>query len=262
MRVRFHTSVLALCTSLLALPYCSFASRGGAADVAASSHALPQYVIAADDYYLGRHQVENVQKALTLLREGVAKNPREYEAWWRISEFNCYLARQASDAEEVKLLEQGIDAGKKAVAIAPNRVEGHFWLGANYGLLAEARGLLRGLLLVDAVRREMETVMRLDPDYEQGGGERILARLYYRAPFFKGGDKRRSIRMLEDSLKRYPENSLALLYLADSYWAVGRRAEARAMLEKMLKLCPDPLYGPEQEDNQAEARDKLANDFH
>jgi len=52
-----------------------------------------------------------------------------------------------------------------------------------------------------------------------------------------------------------------MLYLADSYWAVGRRREARAQLENMLKLCPDPLYGPEQEENQAEARDRLANDF-
>lgn len=228
---------------------------------ASASALLSQAVIAADDYYLGRRQVENVHKALELLRQNVAQAPRDYEAWWRISEFSSYLARQASGSEEIKLLEQAIEAGKKAVELEPRRVEGHFWLGANYGLLAEAKGLLKGLFLVDTIRREMEAVIRLAPDFDQAAGRRVLARVYYRAPFFKGGDKHRSVRLLEESLKQYPQNSLTMLYLADSYWAVGRRKEARAQLENMLKLCPDPLYGPEQEENQAEARDRLANDF-
>src|SRR5207249_3685029 len=38
-----------------------------------------------------------------------------------------------------------------------------FWLGANYGLIAEEGGLLDGLRLVDTIRREMETVLKLDP---------------------------------------------------------------------------------------------------
>ena len=223
---------------------------------------LSEPVIKADDYYLGRQNAKNVDKALALLREEVKKSPRNYEAWWRISEYVCYLARRASGSEEVRLLEEAIEAGKKAVALQPNRPEGHFWFGANNGLLAEAKGPLKGLFLVDTVRHEMETVARLDPDYEQAGGLRTLARVYYRAPFFKGGDKRRSIELLEQCLKRYPKNSLAMLYLAESYWAVGRRADARALLEEILKLCPDPLYGPEQLENQDEARVLLTKYFH
>lgn len=223
---------------------------------------LSEPVIEADDYYLGRQNPKNVDKALALLREEVKKSARDYEAWWRISEFISYLARRASGSEEVRLLEEAIEAGKKAVALQPNRPEGHFWFGANNGLLGEAKGPLKGLFVVDMVRHEMETVARLDPDYEQAGGLRTLARVYYRAPFFKGGDKRRSIELLEQCLKRYPQNSLAMLYLAESYWAVGRRADARALLEETLKLCPDPLYGPEQLDNQDEARTLLTKYFH
>ena len=95
---------------------------------------------------------------------------------------------------------------------------------------------------MDTVRNEMETVMRLDPDYEQRGAQRVLARVYYRAPFFKGGDKQRSIELLQDCLRRYPSDSFALLYLADDYLSVGRRAEARSLLERILDLCPDPLF--------------------
>lgn len=215
----------------------------------------------ADDYFLGRQELSNVRTALQLLRQAVSENPKDYEAWWRISKFTCYLARHTEGRARQKLLQAGIDAGTKAVALAPNRVEGHFWLGANQGLMAEARGFLKGLSLIERVRSEMKTVIRLDPNYEQAAGLRTLARVDYRAPFFKGGDKRRSIKLLQQSLNRFPHNSLTMLYLADSYMALGRRQQARQQLENILSLCPDPLYGPEQQDNQAEARERLAKYF-
>jgi len=146
--------------------------------------------------------------------------------------------------------------------LTPQRVEGHFWLGASYALTAEARNFLRAWLLVDTISREMEAVVRLDPDYEQGAGLRNLARLDYRAPIFKGGDKRRSIEVLEGCLTRHPEDSLAMLYLADSYLALGLREEAREQLEKILQLCPDPNYAPELAAHQDEARVRLAKYFY
>jgi len=215
----------------------------------------------ADDYYVGRSKSENVRKGLALLRQAVARNSKEYEAWWRISEFTCFIARHTDGREKLRLLDEAIQAGKMAVALRPDRAEGHFWLGANYGLSAEERGLLAGLRLVDVVRSEMEAVIRLDPEYEEAAGCRVLARVYYRAPFFKGGDKRRSVELLQQCLRRYPNNSLTMLYLADSLLAVGRRAEARQQLEKILRLCPDPLYAPELAENQAEARDRLQEKF-
>jgi cytochrome c-type biogenesis protein CcmH/NrfG len=226
----------------------------------ASVSLCPQ-VREADDYFLGRRNLENVQKAIQLLGERVANNPNDYEAWWRVSKFNSYMARHSDGKEEDGYLDAGVAAGRKAVALAPNRPEGHFWLGANLGLQAEDRGFLRGLTMVDSIRKEMEITNRLDPDYEEAGAQRTLARIDYRAPFFKGGDKKRSIQMLKEVLTRYPHNSLAMLYLADSYMALGRRHEARQQLENILSLCPDPTYGPEQEDNQAEARERLTEYF-
>lgn len=239
----------------------SLAVRITAAGASLTAPGLTDRVRQADDYYLGRQNPENARRALQLLREAVAHNPRDYEAWWRISKFTCYLARRTPKPEKLRLLDEAVDAGKRAVALAPQRVEGHFWLGANYGLTAEARSFIKALLLVDAIRQEMETVVRLDPDYEQAAGLRTLARVDYRAPFFKGGDKRRSMELLEQCLTRYPENSLTMLYLADSYIALGLREEARRQLEKIIALCPDPNYAPELAENQEEARARLAKFF-
>jgi tetratricopeptide (TPR) repeat protein len=235
-----------------------------AASAAGASLTIPPLsdrVRQADDYYLGRQNPENARRALHLLREAVSRNPQDCEAWWRISKFACYLARRAAKPEKLQLLDEAVEAGKRAVALGPQRVESHFWLGASYGLTAETRSFVRALLMVDTVRREMETVVRLDPDYEQGAGLRTLARLDFRAPFFKGGDKRRSIEILETCLTRYPEDSLAMLYLSDSYSALGLREEAREQLERILQLCPDPNYAPELAENQEEARARLTKYF-
>ena len=221
-------------------------------------------VAMADDYYLGRAKLSNVDQSLQLLRQAVAENPNDYEAWWRIAKCQSFLGRARDDSSSqaaIKAFQSGIEAGQQAVRLAPNRVEGHLWLGANYGLLAEEEGWIKGLRLLDTVRNEMETVARINPDYEQAAGERTLARLYYRAPFFKGGDKQRSIQLLQDCLKRYPHDSFALLYLADDYLALGRRDQARALLEQILSLCPDPQYGPELAANQVEARQRLQHEF-
>ena len=219
----------------------------------------------ADDYYLGRSNPSNLDQAVRLLRQEVADNPNNYEAWWRIARSEAHLGGDLDPKDEkgqVAAFQAGVDAGRRAVALQPMRVEGHFWLGANYGLLAEAEGWFKGLRLLDTIRREMEAVVRLDPDYEEAAGERTLARIYYRAPFFKGGDKQHSIELLKDCLKRFPHDSFALLYLADDYLAVGRKAEARGLFEQILNLCPDPIYGPELAGNQAEARDRLRQEFH
>ena len=220
----------------------------------------PEY--RADDYYQARRDLNNVRKAISILQSAVSSNPRDYEAWWRISEYNCYLARHVPQKEMKPILRAGIAAGKKAEALRARRPEGHFWTGANEGLLGENSNIITGLRLIDPVRNEMETVMKLDPAYQEYGAERILGRLYEQAPFFRGGDKQLSLRLLQDCLKRYPNNSLTLLYLADTYMDTGRREDARKMLERILTLCPDPIYGPELADNQTAAKEKLAKYFY
>lgn len=215
----------------------------------------------AESFYQHRADLDNVRKGLTILQAATAKDPQNYDAWWRIAEYDCYLARHLPDRQEIPVLESGIAAGKRAEAIASYRPEGHFWTGADEGLLAEERGLWGGLHLIDPVRTEMQTVLKLDPNYQQDGAERLLGRLYYEAPFFKGGDKTLSVKMLEHCLKLYPKNSLTMLYLADSYRAIGRRVEARSLLEEIMNLRPTPADAPELAENKSNARWELQKYF-
>ncbi|MGH9355805.1 MAG: tetratricopeptide repeat protein, partial [Terriglobia bacterium] len=206
--------------------------------------------------------LSNLREAIGILQKHVASDARDYGAWWRIAKYDCYLARRLPDKQKKPIVEQGVTAGQRAEQLQPARPEGHYWTGVDEGLLAEARGLFGGLELIDSVRNEMETVLKMDPNYLEDGAERVLGRLYYLAPFFKGGNNQHSVRLLEHCLKLYPENSLTMLYLADSYRAVGRINDARRMLERVLHLLPPPDYGPELAENQAVARRELEKYFH
>jgi tetratricopeptide (TPR) repeat protein len=242
-----------------AVPLASAAQRRAASF---ATQILSNPVYQADDYYLGRRNLENVYAGLRILQAVVARNNASYDAWWRISKFYNYLGRFSNADQRRGLLQQAIAAGERAVALEPNRVEGHFWLGASYGLLAEASNFIEGLHMADKIRAQMEAAAKIDPDFERAAALVALGRMDYRLPFFKGGDKQRSVQLLEESLRRSPDNSLAMLYLADSYRSTGRLNDAHSMLERILSLCPDPGYSTELIQNQTEARKDLSRYFH
>jgi len=251
------------CLTVVAFMFVCALSRPSSAAPGPEPNQTP--LATADSLYQQRADFGKAQQGLHVLHDVIAEDPNNFDAWWRLARLNNFIGRQQDDRNDDKKathsFEAGIDAGRHAVSLQPNRVEGHFWLGANYGLLAEEEGWIKGLQLVDTVRAEMQAVIRLDPNYEEAAGQRTLARLYYRAPFFKGGDKQRSIQLLEDCLRRFPTDSFSLLYLGDDYLAVGRRDEARQIFEKILSLRSDPAYGPELAENQNEARRRLQQDF-
>src|SRR5437763_62561 len=77
-----------------------------------SADASPglSYIERADDYWLGRQNLENVRKGIGLLREDLDKNSRDYEAWWRVSKLDSFIARHSSGSERNRALNDGISA--------------------------------------------------------------------------------------------------------------------------------------------------------
>src|SRR5919205_151743 len=91
-------------------------------------------------------------------------------------------------------------AGKAAVALQPNKPEGHFWLGANYGGNA-AHSTLSNLSSFTDIKTEMEAVLKLDESYQGYSTYLGLGRLYLGAPKVFGGDVGKAIEYLEKGVK-------------------------------------------------------------
>lgn len=163
-----------------------------------------------------------------------------------------------SQPERRGFLESGIDAARQAVALDPNRPEGHFWLAANMGTLAESFGLRAGLRYRGPVKQELETVLRLDPSFMNGSADRVLGRWYDRVPGLFGGSNRKAEAHLRASLA-YDEHSIvSRFFLAELLIDQGRKSEARAELQKVLDAPVNPEWAPEDAEYKEHARTLLA----
>jgi hypothetical protein len=102
------------------------------------------------------------------------------------------------------------------------------------------------------IKRELETVLKLDPGFQQGSADRALGRWYYRVPRLFGGNKKKSEEYLRRSLTYDPTSIASLYFLAETLHAMDRDADARAALEQLIAA---PLHeGWEPEDREFKAK--------
>src|SRR4029453_2266221 len=98
-----------------------------------------------DALYAGREDLSKARSAAPVGADRLQNTPQDFESAWKLARARYWLGGRAPEAERKGLLEGGIAAGRSAVALAPNRPEGHFWIAANMGALAGAVGLGQGL---------------------------------------------------------------------------------------------------------------------
>ena len=213
----------------------------------------------ADQFYAQRDDLKQLQQGIVLLRQAATADPNNYDADWRLAKFDYYLATHTDGEYRDRALREGATAGKTAITLQPDRPDGHFWLGANYGGSLEAESI-SGLASLATVRQEMETVLKLDEGYQDGSAYMVLGLLDLKAPKIVGGDPERAVTELEKGLQFGKGNAFLRLHLAESYAAVGRQDDARQQLDSILSMTPDTNYLPELREAQNQARqlrDKL-----
>ena len=216
----------------------------------------------ADDEYANRANLERARAGLKTLRRIRAVEHDNYEAAWRAARLDYTLAdRTADDTEREQAFNDGIEAGETAAKAQPVRVEGHFWLGANYGGYAEFKGVIYGMSYVDKLRHEMETVVKLDEGYEAGSAYLALGQLDLELPQMMGGDAARAAATLEKGLRFGADNPLLHLRLAEAYVQLKRKEDARRELSWIINSKPNPAYLPEHEEAIKSAREILDKSF-
>lgn len=215
--------------------------------------------MAADSLYAARDQPGRAREAARLWRASLDANPRDFEAAWKLSRALYWLGTQEGDATSRQGdLEAGVAAGRTAAQLREDRPEGHFWMAANMGALAQSFGLRQGLRYRGAIREALERVLRIDPAFQEGSADRALGRWYFKVPRLFGGSNDRAIAHLERSLTYNPDSTASLLFLAEVYLDEGRAAEARRLLQRVLDAPLHPDWAPEDRVFKAQARVLLA----
>ena len=227
--------------------------ESAAADTASATEDIKN----ADQLYSQRADLNQLRRGIVSLRQALTIDPANYEAAWKLSKFNYYLATHTDDTKERdNAFREGVTAGKTAIQLQNEKPDGHFWLGANYGAAAE-HSTIEGLATVDDIRNEMETVLRLDEGYQDGSAYMVLGLVYLNAPGIVGGDPNKAVETMEKGLRFGEPNAFLHLHLAEAYKKVGRNDDARRELQKILSMNPDPNYLPEYKEASADAQKLL-----
>ena len=214
-------------------------------------------IASADQLYGQREDLMQLRRGIVSLRQALTKDPGNYDAAWKLSKFNYYLATHTDDSKDRDTaFREGIDAGKTAVQLQNAKPDGHFWLGANYGGAAE-HSTIQGLATVNDIQNEMQTVLRLDEGYQNGSAYMVLGLVDLNAPGIVGGDPKKAVEEMEKGLRFGDPNAFLHLHLAEAYKKVGRNDDARRELKKILSMTPDPNYQPEYKEASAAAQKLL-----
>lgn len=220
----------------------------------ASGRPSAEAIAEAEQLYAGRADLVKVRQGLVALRQAQAEDQANYELAWQLAKFNYYLGAHSPDStEQGKAFHDGIEAGKLAVRLQDGKPDGHFWLGANYGGNAKI-SVLAGLSEFDDIKREMETVIKLDEGYQTGSAYLGLGQLYLESPGLLGGDTQKAIEYLEKGLRLGPDNALLRANLAAAYAEAHRNGDARKQIDGLLAMKPVPGYEPEYNDAVAQVR--------
>jgi tetratricopeptide (TPR) repeat protein len=209
----------------------------------------------ADEFFAARDNADKLQQGIAAMEQFTAREPSNYEAWWRLAKFRYYLGdREKDQSKKSKLFQAGIDAAKKGIALNGARVEAHFWLAANEGEYADLKGALQSLGLLKTIRKEFEAALAINPAYENGAIYSALGQIDLNLPRLLGGNERRGIERLEEGLKVGPNNAELKVTLAEVYQKKGKRDEAKKLVESVL-TGNDPARSPiEMEELRAKAR--------
>jgi hypothetical protein len=211
-----------------------------------------------DRLYADRTNLASARRAADLWSAALRRDARDVAAAWKLSRADYWLGGHAPEPERRQFLDAGVEAGRTAVALAPNRPEGHFWLAANMGAIAESYGLRAGLKYRKPVKEELDTLLRLDPSFMQGSADRVLGRWYFKVPTFLGGSRKLAEEHLRASLKYNPNSTVSHVFLAELLIADRREADARAELESALAAPFDPEWDPENQEYKQKATALLA----
>lgn len=184
----------------------------------------------------------------------------------RVSEEALLVLAKRAEAHGTKDLLR-LSPGKRGAALHRDRdaEPSFFWAAVAWGEWALAVGKWKAARTgaAERIRDYASTVVALDPEFEEGGGYRILGRLHDQAPripFLTGWVSREeALRNLRLAVKVNPRNFVNRHFLSEALAKGGRaeRAEASRIARALVADAPSPMHLVEELKIQENARRNL-----
>lgn len=224
-----------------------------------------------------------------------AQAPDNAEARWKLARalyFQAAYTGQDTDSQRA-IYEKARRAGEEAIHILERRAKGKgvssfegkspadvaaavvsdfdaaptfFWTAVSWGQWALVSGTVKAARTgaAEKIRDDASTVIALDPEFEEGGGYRLLGRLHHQAPKIPfltyWVSREKALENLRRAITIHDRNFVNRHFLAEALADGGpaERAEAVQIEEKLAADSPSPGHLVEDLSIQEEARKNLA----
>lgn len=148
-------------------------------------------------------------------------------AWFLFGE-----QRAKTEEDKIAAYAKARDYAKRATELAPDNAAAHLWYAITLGTWSQAKGLLSSALALRNLRKEVDIVLRLDPDNIEA---HIMAGSIARElPVLLGGNPKEAEEHFKTAQRLDPQLTGVRIELAQLYINVGRYAEARELLQSVL----------------------------
>lgn len=176
-------------------------------------------------------------RAIGFFREALKLEPNHYGALWRAARG---FARLADDARVTgrnggSPAKQGLSYGRRAVAAHPKGVEGHYWAAVCVGQWGNSLGIPSAISqgIAKQLERHLRAARRLDPSYDAGGPDRMLAMYHHTIPWpFRDRDK--ALFHINRATPHGPKDPRNLFCRAQIVHGRGSHREALGLLRRCL----------------------------
>lgn len=211
----------------------------------------------------------NINRAIEIFKESLQQNtkPEQSATYLLRSYYFKGMYTGLSDNEKKEIYQKGRDFGEKMMERFPNSVPIKFWYAANIGRWADVHSFARAATsgVSKKLRRICEDIIENDPQYQGGGGYRILAQVHFYSPHIPivmgWPSNERALELTEKSLavdSNHPSNRI--LY-AQILLELDQREEARKQLYKLQQMRPRPSHTVEDHYVQHRGRQLLEEHF-
>ena len=227
----------------------------------AATTRSPDELLREFDSLWSRRKEPGVLDHITALAEtAIREDPKSYPAAWRLAKVYCWRSQSVKDPEEIKKAAlRGVHYGDIARELNPDGVEGQFLYAFAVGIYATNVGMAE--VIFKGLSSKFESAVKraydLDKNYEDGSPIVALGRYYFQLPW-PLRDIELSRTYLEEARRTHPNALFGRVYLAETYYTLGRKDEARKELEYVVGADPN---NAEWEKPMEIAREKLAEWF-
>jgi tetratricopeptide (TPR) repeat protein len=192
------------------------------------------------DALFEKGDINSMLESIPLYIKAVEANPNDYEANWKCARAhreyaNLAFQQEIEGWEDIckKYGKDGMNYGKKAIELMPEKIDGHYWYGVSAGTYSDGVSILKALKegLKKSTEKAFETAYAMDKMYEDGGPMLCLGRFWHQLPF-PMKNKKRALGYFEEFQKYFPNDPQGQVFYAELLIDMREKSLAKPFLEK------------------------------